>query len=57
MIALSLAEIAEILHGELRLSGADTPETVVDGSVDTDSREMRAGSIFVAKPGGTTDGH
>lgn len=57
MIALSLAEIAEILHGELRLTGADTPETVVDGSVDTDSREMRAGSIFVAKPGETTDGH
>lgn len=57
MIALSLAEIAEILHGELRLTGADTPETVVDGSVDTDSREMSAGSIFVAKPGETTDGH
>ncbi len=57
MIALSLAEIAEILHGELRLTGADTPQTVVDGSVDTDSREMRAGSIFVAKPGETTDGH
>ncbi|MFC7789457.1 UDP-N-acetylmuramoyl-tripeptide--D-alanyl-D-alanine ligase [Microbacterium sp. MAHUQ-60] len=57
MIALSLAEIAEILQGELRLIGTDTPETVVDGSVDTDSREMRAGSIFVAKPGETTDGH
>jgi len=57
MIALSLAEIAEILHGELRLTGADTPETVVDGSVDTDSREMLPGSIFVAKPGETTDGH
>lgn len=57
MIALSLAEIAEILHGELRLTGGDTPETVVDGSVDTDSREMRLGSIFVAKPGEATDGH
>jgi UDP-N-acetylmuramoyl-tripeptide--D-alanyl-D-alanine ligase len=57
MIALSLAEIAEILHGELRLAGADTPETVVGGSVDTDSREMRPGSIFVAKPGEATDGH
>ncbi|HTN55837.1 MAG TPA: UDP-N-acetylmuramoyl-tripeptide--D-alanyl-D-alanine ligase [Microbacterium sp.] len=57
MIALSLAEIAETLHGELRLTGADTPETVVHGTVDTDSREMRAGSIFVAKPGETTDGH
>ncbi|UNK72113.1 UDP-N-acetylmuramoyl-tripeptide--D-alanyl-D-alanine ligase [Microbacterium sp. H1-D42] len=57
MIALSLAEIAEILHGELRLSGADTPSTVVSGTVDTDSREMTKGSIFVAKPGDVTDGH
>lgn len=57
MIALSLAEIAEILGGELRLAGADTAATVVDGTVDTDSREMTAGSIFVAKPGETTDGH
>lgn len=57
MIALSLAEIAEILHGELRPAGSDTPETVVDGTVDTDSREMAPGSIFVAKPGETTDGH
>jgi len=57
MIALSLAEIAEILGGELRLAGADTAATVVDGTVDTDSREMTAGSIFVAKPGEITDGH
>ncbi|MDT0157537.1 UDP-N-acetylmuramoyl-tripeptide--D-alanyl-D-alanine ligase [Microbacterium sp. ARD32] len=57
MIALSLAEITEILHGELHLAGADTAETVVDGTVDTDSREMSEGSIFVAKPGETTDGH
>jgi len=57
MIALSLAEIADVLAGELRLSGADTPQTLVDGRVDTDSREMSAGSIFVAKPGEATDGH
>lgn len=57
MIALSLAEIAEILHGELRPSGAHSADTVVDGTVDTDSREMTAGSIFVAKPGESTDGH
>ncbi|MFD5225841.1 UDP-N-acetylmuramoyl-tripeptide--D-alanyl-D-alanine ligase [Microbacterium sp. NPDC058342] len=57
MIALSLAEIAEILGGELRLHGADSADTVVDGTVDTDSREMTTGSIFVAKPGETTDGH
>ncbi|MEV7633210.1 UDP-N-acetylmuramoyl-tripeptide--D-alanyl-D-alanine ligase [Microbacterium sp. NPDC089318] len=57
MIALPLAEIAEILHGELRLHAPDTAETIVDGVVDTDSREMSAGSIFVAKPGEVTDGH
>ncbi|WP_417556421.1 UDP-N-acetylmuramoyl-tripeptide--D-alanyl-D-alanine ligase [Microbacterium sp.] len=57
MIALSLAQVAEILGGELHLAGADSPQTVVSGSVDTDSREMTDGSIFVAKPGETTDGH
>lgn len=57
MIALSLAEIAEILGGELHPAGADSAETVVDGTVDTDSRQMTAGSIFVAKPGEITDGH
>lgn len=57
MIALSLAEIAAVLGGELRLSGPATAETVVDGVVDTDSRKMSPGSIFVAKPGAETDGH
>lgn len=57
MIALSLAEIAVIVGGDLRLSGADTAASVVDGVVDTDSREMTRGSIFVAKPGAQTDGH
>jgi UDP-N-acetylmuramoyl-tripeptide--D-alanyl-D-alanine ligase len=57
MIALSLAEIAEIIGGELRLAGTDSAATVVDGIVDTDSRVMEPGSIFVAKPGAETDGH
>jgi UDP-N-acetylmuramoyl-tripeptide--D-alanyl-D-alanine ligase len=57
MIALSLAEIAAATGGELRLAGTDTAETVVDGVVDTDSRAMRPGGIFVAKPGAETDGH
>ena len=57
MIALPLGEIAEILRGELRLHAADTADTVVDGIVDTDSREMVPGAVFVAKPGETTDGH
>ncbi|GAB3598728.1 UDP-N-acetylmuramoyl-tripeptide--D-alanyl-D-alanine ligase [Microbacterium tumbae] len=57
MIALSLARIAAVLAGELRLSGEHAPDTLVDGVVDTDSRVMGPGSIFVAKPGATTDGH
>ncbi len=57
MIALSLAEITAIVGGELRLAGDDTAETVIDGSVDTDSREMTAGGVFIAKPGAETDGH
>ncbi len=57
MIALSLAEITAVLGGELRLAGNDSAETVVDGVVDTDSRVMTQGSIFVAKPGAETDGH
>lgn len=57
MIALSLAEIAAVLGGELKLSGPATAQTVVDGVVDTDSRKMSPGSIFVAKPGAETDGH
>lgn len=57
MIALTLAEIAAVLGGELRLAASDTPETVVDGVVDTDSRVMEPGAIFVAKPGEITDGH
>ncbi|MER7797677.1 UDP-N-acetylmuramoyl-tripeptide--D-alanyl-D-alanine ligase [Microbacterium sp. NPDC096154] len=57
MIALSLSEIADVVGGELRLHGADTPETVVSGAVDTDSRNMTPGAIFVAKPGEATDGH
>ncbi|GAB3273290.1 UDP-N-acetylmuramoyl-tripeptide--D-alanyl-D-alanine ligase [Microbacterium lacusdiani] len=57
MIALSLSEIAAAVDGELRLHGADTAETVVSGAVDTDSRAMAPGGVFVAKPGETTDGH
>ncbi|MFE6733219.1 UDP-N-acetylmuramoyl-tripeptide--D-alanyl-D-alanine ligase [Microbacterium sp. NPDC057650] len=57
MIALSLAEIASVIGGELRLYGSDTPDTVVSGVVDTDSRKMAPGAVFVAKPGEVTDGH
>ncbi|MET1044913.1 MAG: UDP-N-acetylmuramoyl-tripeptide--D-alanyl-D-alanine ligase [Microbacteriaceae bacterium] len=62
MIALSLAEIATLLDGQLLLpteTGADTAssDTVVDGSVQTDSRLVEPGSIFFALPGEETDGH
>ncbi|MGW8483418.1 UDP-N-acetylmuramoyl-tripeptide--D-alanyl-D-alanine ligase [Microbacterium sp. NPDC055903] len=57
MIALSLARIAAVLSGELRVAGGHTPETLIDGIVDTDSRQMGPGTVFVAKPGAATDGH
>ena len=57
MIALSLAEVAAATSGELICHGDDTPETQVSGEVDTDSRNIEDGGIFVAKPGETTDGH
>jgi UDP-N-acetylmuramoyl-tripeptide--D-alanyl-D-alanine ligase len=57
MIALSLAEIAAAVGGELRLHGADTAQTRIAGAVDTDSRNIGGGDVFVAKPGEATDGH
>ena len=57
MIALTLAEVAAAVGGELRLHGTDTPETTVSGGVDTDSRNVGPGGVFVAKPGEATDGH
>lgn len=57
MIALTLAHIARVLGGTLLLGGTDASDTVVSGPVETDSREIVPGGIFVAKPGETTDGH
>jgi UDP-N-acetylmuramoyl-tripeptide--D-alanyl-D-alanine ligase len=53
VIPLTLAEITQTLGGRL-VGGA--PDTVVSGSVETDSRLVGAGSIFFALPGETTDG-
>jgi len=53
MISLSLQEIARVINAELIGVG----ETEVTGSVETDSRLVKAGSLFVAKPGEVTDGH
>ena len=56
MIALSLEQIAGIVSGRL-LTGPSTAETLVGGSVQTDSRLVEPGSIFFALPGEVTDGH
>ena len=52
MIELKLSEIAAAIGGQLH--GDDA---VVTGSVETDSRLVSKGSLFVAKPGEVTDGH
>jgi UDP-N-acetylmuramoyl-tripeptide--D-alanyl-D-alanine ligase len=57
MISLTLAQLAHAVGGELRTARADTPDTVVSGLVDTDSRNIGPGDVFVAKPGESTDGH
>ncbi|HWI32146.1 MAG TPA: UDP-N-acetylmuramoyl-tripeptide--D-alanyl-D-alanine ligase [Microbacterium sp.] len=57
MIAMTLAEIAQVTGGTLSTARGDGPGTVVDGTVDTDSRNISEGGIFVAKPGAETDGH
>lgn len=53
MIKLTLSEIANITGGEIHSGEA----TLVFGSVETDSRLVKQGSIFFAKPGEMTDGH
>jgi UDP-N-acetylmuramoyl-tripeptide--D-alanyl-D-alanine ligase len=58
VIALSIQEIADAVGGRFVLDGTTlSADSIVDGSVQTDSREIEAGSIFVAKPGEVTDGH
>ena len=52
MIELTLRDIADALGG--RLIGKDL---TVTGSVETDSRLVGAGSLFVCKPGEFDDGH
>jgi len=53
MISLSVLQIAEAVRGKVHGDAA----VVVSGTVETDSRLISVGSLFVAKPGEFTDGH
>ena len=57
MIPLTIAQLARAVRGQAVLADRDSSETVVSGTVDTDSRLIARGDIFVAKPGEETDGH
>lgn len=55
MIALSLAEIAEVVGGQTY--DIPDPSVQVTGSVVRDSREVEPGSLFAAFTGERVDGH
>jgi UDP-N-acetylmuramoyl-tripeptide--D-alanyl-D-alanine ligase len=57
VISLTLAEIAAATGGALRLPAGAHDFDDVAGSVQTDSRLVEPGSIFIALPGEVTDGH
>jgi UDP-N-acetylmuramoyl-tripeptide--D-alanyl-D-alanine ligase len=55
VIPLTLSQVALAVGGEVR--PADAGDAVVSGSVETDSREVAQGGIFVARVGEAMDGH
>ncbi len=58
MIELSVAQIAEIVGGELAdISPEDAAATRVTGTVEFDSRAVTPGGLFLALPGAHSDGH
>jgi UDP-N-acetylmuramoyl-tripeptide--D-alanyl-D-alanine ligase len=58
MIELTLAQIAEIVGGELvDISAEEAAATRVTGTVEFDSRAVTPGGLFLALPGARSDGH
>lgn len=57
MIALTRAQIADAVAGVLVLSPGSVEGETLSGSVQTDSRLVTAGSIFIALHGEFADGH
>jgi UDP-N-acetylmuramoyl-tripeptide--D-alanyl-D-alanine ligase len=53
MIELTVAQIAKEISGQV----TGDEKVLITGSVETDSRLIKAGGLFVAKPGADTDGH
>ncbi len=56
MISMTLGEVAAATGGVL-VGPPSAAELTVDGPVTTDSRECRAGSLYVARVGEHADGH
>ena len=57
MISLTLGELTAAANGTLRLSSGAHDYDEISGSVQTDSRLVTPGSIFIALPGEVSDGH
>ena len=57
MISLTLAELSAAVGGTLRLAPGAHDFDDIRGPVQTDSRLVTAGSIFIALPGQVSDGH
>jgi UDP-N-acetylmuramoyl-tripeptide--D-alanyl-D-alanine ligase len=58
LISLSVAQIAEIVDGELAdISPQAAADLHVTGTVEFDSRKVTPGGLFLALPGARSDGH
>ena len=60
MIELTLGQISQLVSGRVFASASEADQmaaVAITGSVETDSRLVAPGALFVAKPGEVTDGH